>query len=92
MTIFLDDSYPIRRRSRSLENGSPATDEFRIAEGHRSQRTSFENYYNDSQGFRDRRRGSRKSRRSQYDDKKLEFPFQSKILIISHLRYDFKEV
>lgn len=76
MTIFSDDSYLVRRRSRSVENDSTATDDLKIAEGHRSRRTRFENYYDNSQQFRDHRRGSRKLKRNQYDDKKLAFPFQ----------------
>ncbi|KAL4003765.1 hypothetical protein ACH3XW_8955 [Acanthocheilonema viteae] len=69
-TDYSDDSYLIRRRSRSFKNGSAATDDLRIAEGHRSRRTEFENHHENLKGFGDRRRGSRKSRLHQYDDKK----------------------
>ncbi|CAG9540267.1 unnamed protein product [Cercopithifilaria johnstoni] len=70
-TDYSDYSHLIRRRSRSLENGNAAIDDLRIAEGHhRSRRTRFENYPDDSKRFRDRRHESRKSRRNQYDVKK----------------------
>uniref|UniRef100_A0AAF5Q3X8 Uncharacterized protein n=2 Tax=Wuchereria bancrofti TaxID=6293 RepID=A0AAF5Q3X8_WUCBA len=69
-TDYSDNSYPVRRRSRNLEDSSTTTDEHKISEGYRSLKTRLENNHGDSQRFRDRRRGSRKSKRNQYDEKK----------------------
>uniref|UniRef100_A0A1I7VU75 Uncharacterized protein n=1 Tax=Loa loa TaxID=7209 RepID=A0A1I7VU75_LOALO len=68
-TDYSDNSYLIRRRSRSLENGSTETDDLKISEGHKSRRARFENH-DDLQRFKDYQRESRKSKHSRYTDKK----------------------